>query len=51
MLVTDDIQKLDDVRSAEQVLQNFNLSPDLLLLYRLQNLDDTSKIVSTISLE
>ena len=38
--VSDNIQQPNDVRSARQVLQNLDLSLDLLLLDRLEHFDD-----------
>ncbi len=40
MLIADNIQQLDDVGAAVEVLQNFDLASDLLLLDGLQDLDD-----------
>lgn len=40
MLVAHNIEQLDDVGTSIQVLQNFDLAPDLLLLHRLQDFDD-----------
>ena len=43
--VPDDVEELDDVWAAAQVLQDLDFSLDLLLLHGLQDLDDTPLLV------
>ena len=48
LTVSDHIQERDNVWSTTQVLQDLNLTLDLLLLDRLQNLDDAFLVVDNI---
>ena len=45
MLVTDNVQQLDDIRPTIEILQNFDFSLDFLLLYWLQHLDNALFVV------
>jgi len=48
LIVTHYIQQCNNIRATRQILENLNLSLDLLLLDRLQNLDDTFLIVDHV---
>ena len=41
MRITNDVEKLNDVGTSTHVLENFNLTLDLLLLYRFKDFNDT----------
>lgn len=46
--IPDHIKQSDDIRAAGEILQNFDLSLDLLLLDRFEHLDDTLFVVEDI---
>lgn len=48
LIVADHIQQRNDIRAAGKVLQNLDLTLDLLLFDRLENLDDTLLIVDDV---
>lgn len=48
LTVPDDIEQCDNVWSSRQVLEDLDLSLDLLLLDWLENLDDTLLIVGDV---
>jgi hypothetical protein len=48
LVVTYHIQQRDNIRSPGQILEDLDLSLDLLLLNRLKNLDDTFLIVDNV---
>ena len=48
LLISDNIQQLNDIGSSTEILQNFDLPLDLLLLHRLQNLDHALLIVHNV---
>ena len=43
--VADDIQQFDDIRPSAEVLKDLDLPFDLLLLYGLENFDDTFRSI------
>ena len=46
--ILDDIQQSDDVGAAAEILQDFDLAPDLLLFHRLEDLDDRLLVVRDV---
>ena len=48
LVISDDVEQRNDIRSARQVLQDLDLPLDLLLLDRLQHLDDALLVVDDI---
>ncbi len=48
LVVSDDVEQRNDVRTARQVLQDLDLPLDLLLLHRLQHLDDALLVVDDV---
>lgn len=48
LIVAHHIQQRDDIRATSEVLEDLDLSLDLLLLDRLENLDDTFLIVDDV---
>lgn len=46
--ISDNIEKSDDIRAASEILKNLDLTLDLLLLDRLQNLDDAFLVVNDV---
>lgn len=48
LCVPDNVEEGDDIRSTRQILQNLDLALNLLLLDRLQNLDDAFLIVLNV---
>lgn len=48
LAIPHDIQQRHDVRPSTQILQNLNLPLDLLLLNRLQDLDDAFLVVDNV---
>lgn len=48
LTIPDNVKQSNDVGSARQILQNFDLSLDLLLLNRLQDLDNTLLVVDNV---
>lgn len=48
MVVSNDVEKGDDVGPASKVLQDFDLTLDFLLFHRLQNLDDAFLVVNHV---
>jgi len=48
LLVSDDVKQLDDVHTSVQVLEDFDLPLNLLLLHGLEDLDDASLIVHNV---
>lgn len=49
LAITNDIQQRDDIGSARQILQDLDLSLDLLFLHRLQHLDNAFLIVDNVN--
>lgn len=48
LVVANNVQQRDDIRSAGQILENLDLSLYLLLLNRLQNLNDAFLVVDDV---
>lgn len=48
LIVANDVEQSDDVRTAAEVLQDLDLALYLLLLDRLQNLDDALLVVDDV---
>ena len=48
MAVSDNVEQCDDVWSSREVLEDLDLSLDLLLLDWLKNLDDTLLVVGDV---
>lgn len=46
--IANDIEKSDDIGTAREVLQDFDFALDLLLLNRLENLDDALLVIDDI---
>ncbi len=49
LIISDNIKQGDDVRPARQVLQDLDLSLDLLLFHRFEHLDDALLVVDDIN--
>lgn len=48
LTIPDNVEQGDDVGAAGQILQNLDLSLDLLLLHRLQDLDNAFLVVNNV---
>lgn len=49
LTIPDNVEQGNDVGAARQILQNLDLSLDLLLLHRLQDLDNAFLVVDNVN--